>query len=228
MKTTHKILLVGIAAILIGVAFISFPKQDTKEVIAQEQVVETPIENEIETEEDLIDEFDINLTIGKYVDLDDENDIEQLEAIVENTPLELETAYIIMSYSRKFDVQPSLILAMIELESNFDQYCKGNADDRGYLQIIPGTEEWLIDLYGDELGFEYNPENIYDADYNIGLGVAYISLLKNAYGEEYDRILSEYNRGPYNLKKYYESNNTYETAYSRSILSREKKYTGLN
>ena len=50
------------------------------------------------------------------------------------------SAEVELIYLRKFNIKPSLILAMIELESNFDQYCVGAAEDRGYLQIIPGTK----------------------------------------------------------------------------------------
>ena len=221
-----------VVAITCAVVFSFLGKQASAEVLeVQEQEQLEVLEEQIleeNSEESQIEKVDIELTIGKYVDLDDKEDVTLLQEITDNTPLDFETAYILVTYARGFDVQPSLILAMIELESNFDQYCSGAADDRGYLQVIPGTEKWLIELFGEELGFEYNPERIFDADYNIGLGVAYISLLKNAYGDDYNRMLSEYNRGPYNLKKYFEKNDTYETAYSRSILSREKKYTAYN
>lgn len=117
---------------------------------------------------------------------------------------------------------------MIDLESNFGQYEVGGADDRGYMQIIPSTEKWLAKEFGEKIGVEFNPEQIFEPTYNIGLGAAYLSLLKGVYGENYNRILSEYNRGPYNLKRYYEANNTYVTTYSKVVLSREKKYLTFN
>lgn len=169
-----------------------------------------------------------DLILEKYAGLDMVEDVKIVEDIEASTPLDLEAAYAVVYYSKKFEIQPSLLLAMIEAESNFDRYCVGTHEDRGYLQIIPPTEKWLAETYSEELKIEYNPERIFEPDYNIGLGAAYISLLKNAYGNDLNRILSEYNRGPYNLKKFYEENNTYETAYSRSILSREKKYEKFN
>ncbi len=174
---------------------------------------------------------DINpeLVLQKYVELDYQEDIQLISDIEAHTSLDFDTAYVLVAYARKFDIRPSLLLAMIELESNFEQYCVGIHQDRGYLQIIPPTEEWLVSVFGEELNIEYNPDKIFDPDYNIGLGAAYIYLLKEAYGEEnINRILSEYNRGPYNLKKYYEKHHTYETSYSRSIISREKNYEQYN
>lgn len=166
--------------------------------------------------------------IEKYINLDDADSVAKVNEITEGTPLDFETACIVVEYANQFELNPSLILAVIDLESDFKQYEVGTANDRGYMQIIPSTEKWLANEFGAEIGFEYNPENIFDPKYNIGLGAAYLSLLKNAHGEDYNRILSEYNRGPYNLRRYYEANNTYVTSYSRVVLSREKKYLAFN
>ncbi len=166
--------------------------------------------------------------VGKYVNVDLSSDLDKVEEIAEKTPLDMETAAIIIAYSKKFKVKPSLILAVMKLESNFNRYAVGKDDDRGYMQIIPPTEKWLAEKYGYKLGLKYNPNQIFKPEYNIGLGVIYLSILKKAYGENYDRILSEYNRGPYNLREYYEKHNTYATSYSRGVLRREKVFVELN
>jgi uncharacterized coiled-coil protein SlyX len=166
--------------------------------------------------------------VEKYINLDDADSVAKVNEITEGTPLDFETACIVVEYANQFELNPSLILAVIDLESNFKQYEVGAADDRGYMQIIPSTEKWLANEYGDKIGVTYDPEKIFDPEYNIGLGAAYLSLLKNVHGEDYNRILSEYNRGPYNLRRYYEANNTYVTTYSRVVLSREKKYLAFN
>ncbi|MCG8485728.1 MAG: transglycosylase SLT domain-containing protein [Clostridia bacterium] len=178
--------------------------------------------------EPCVEEADANDTMKKYVQLDNQEDMQLIKNIESNTPLDFDTSCIIISYARKFNIKPSLILAMIDLESNFNQFSVGTHEDRGYLQIIPPTEKWLIEEFGEELDMEYDPERIFEPEYNIGLGTAYISLLSSAYGDNINRILSEYNRGPYNLKKFYEKHKTYETSYSRSILKREKKYEHFN
>lgn len=148
--------------------------------------------------------------------------------ISESTPLDFQTSEIIVDYCYKLDLQPSLVLALIDLESSFDQYVVGASNDRGYCQVIPCTEKWLADSFGHLLGLEYNPDRIFEPEYNIGLGMLYLHILKEAYGEDYHRILSEYNRGYNNIGKYYLKNQTYVTAYSRGILSRERKFNELN
>lgn len=149
---------------------------------------------------------------------------ERVKIILELTPLDAETAKVVLECADTFKVRPSLILGIMDLESNFGQYLVGTSQDRGYMQIIPGTEKWLATAYGEELGITYNPDNIFEADYNIPLAVKYIQVLRMEYGSNYTKILTSYNRGNYGLQKWYEEHGTYETAYSRVILKREQKY----
>lgn len=180
---------------------------------------------ELEDKQKVLDELK---GVQKYINMDLSTNLDKIQELEKKTPLDLETSAIVVSYANKFNIKPSLILAVIKLESNFKQYEVGDDDDRGYMQIIPSTEKWLAQKYGDKLGLKYDPNKIFEPEYNIGLGVIYLSILKEAYGENYDRILSEYNRGPYNLKAYYEKHKTYSTDYSRGVLRREKKFIELN
>ncbi len=165
--------------------------------------------------------------IEKYIDFTNDGQLKKVFAITQNTPLDILTASIIVNYSEKLDIPISLIMALIELESQFVQNEVGDAEDRGYCQIIPGTEKWLADTYGHILGIKYNPDRIFEPEYNIGLGALYLYHLKTAYKDDYHRILSEYNRGPYNLKAYYNRTNTYVTTYSNVVLKKEVKYKEL-
>lgn len=166
--------------------------------------------------------------VQKYIHMDIASDLDKVEKIAKETPLDIETAAIVVSYAEKLDLKPSLILAVIKLESNFNKYEVGEDNDRGYMQIIPSTEKWLAKKYGYKLGLKYNPKRIFEPEYNIGLGAIYLSILKESYGENYNRILSEYNRGPYNLREYYNKHKTYVTSYSRGVLRREKAFLVFN
>lgn len=148
--------------------------------------------------------------------------------IADQTPLDYETSLILVDYAEEFNLNPSLILAIIETESNFNPTEVGTHQDRGLMQIIPPTERWLAKDMGKDIGLEYNPERIFDPEYNIGLAAIYLSTLRDAYGNNFSRILSEYNRGPYNLARYFQNNGTYSTGYSKNVLSREVKYLAFN
>lgn len=152
---------------------------------------------------------------------------ERVKIILELTPLDVEAAKVVLSAADQMNVRPSLILGVMDLESNFSQYMVGTSQDRGYMQIIPGTEKWLARAYGEELGLTYNPERIFDADYNIPLAVKYLAVLQKQYRGNDTKALTSYNRGDAGLKKWYEEHGTYETAYSRVVLKREKKYLAV-
>lgn len=151
------------------------------------------------------------------------SDNKRVDEIMRLTPLDQETAAIVIEYADKYDIRPSLILGVMDLESNFNPNLVGTSDDRGYMQIIPGTEKWLVKAYGEELNLTYDPSRIFDADYNIPLAVKYLSILKKEYGND-TQMLTSYNRGDYGMEKWFKKHGTYETAYSRVILKREKKY----
>lgn len=180
---------------------------------------------ELEKRKNILDELE---PVQKYINMDVNSDLDKVMNISKNTKLDLQTSAIVVAYSEKFDLNPSLVLAVIKLESNFNQYEVGKHEDRGYMQIIPATEKWLAEKYGYRLGLTYDREMIFEPHYNIGLGVIYLSLLKEAYGNNYHKILSEYNRGPYKLREYFNKNKTFATSYSRGVLSREKQFLQLN
>jgi len=239
-KSSFSIIsLIFILGIIFGGVVLTVHNNNTEMAIKELEIKNRQYESEIskldltvaKLEKELKERDFIEEKIKKiedHIDLSDEEGIEKAKKISEKTPLDFITSCIVLKYSEKFNLKPSLILSVIDLESNFKQYEVGTSEDRGYMQIIPDTEKWLASEFGDAIGFKYNPDNIFDPDYNIGLGSAYLSLLKKEYGNDYNRILSEYNRGPYNLKKYYEANKTYVTDYSKVVLRKEKKYLAYN
>ncbi|PAB60786.1 lytic transglycosylase domain-containing protein [Anaeromicrobium sediminis] len=201
---------------------------------SEEEVVEI-LDEKILNLEELIKEIERKQKVlnkisrvQNYVKMDLRSNIDKVLEIEKNTPLDMEAAAVVVAYSEKFNINPSLILAVIKQESNFNKYEVGADEDRGYMQVIPSTEKWLANKFGKSIGIKYDPSKIYDPEYNIGLGTIYLSILKKNYGENYNKILSEYNRGPYNLKAYYNKHKTYTTSYSRGVLTKEKKFLKFN
>lgn len=175
------------------------------------------------------EDFELLRKIGKYVDLQNKKDLKKIKIISQNTGFDLEKSAIILFYKKTLDIPDlSIIFALIDLESNFNQYEVGKDNDRGYFQILPQTEEWLSKTYGASMGIEYNPERIFETEYNVGLGLLYLQHLKRVHKNDIYKILGEYNRGPRGLIKYFKDNGTYVTDYANAILSREYKYISTN
>lgn len=147
--------------------------------------------------------------------------------IRQHAPLDQRSALAAAVYAKRFNLNPSLLLAVISKESNFNQFTVGSHRDRGFMQIIPGTERFLARQFGAQLSLKYNPKQIFEPEYNIGFGAAYLGSMKDRYGDLH-RVLTEYNRGEGGANKYFRRNSTYSTTYSRAVLELEQRYISLN
>lgn len=223
-RTFRTIYMVLVPVLIIGFALVSYAETVAREVPG---IPETELEGAFaevyeKAEMEKIESAQALISPSRF------EQMEKVERLVRETPLEEKAASVLVDYSGRFGIRLSLMLALMELESNFKKYEVGTHQDRGYMQIIPGTEKWLAEEFGPMAGLTYNPERIFEEKYNIGLATLYLAHLKHAYGGNDHRILSEYNRGPYNLRAYYGKHGTYETTYSRKVLSLEKKYLAFN
>ena len=94
--------------------------------------------------------------------------------------------------SEEFDVEPSLIYAVIHTESSFEPRATSSAGAKGLMQITDTTLDWALKRAGEQ--GKYSPEDLYDPSVNIHYGVYVLTLL----GEQFDNtqtILAAYNAG---------------------------------
>ncbi|MEM9173138.1 MAG: lytic transglycosylase domain-containing protein [Pseudomonadota bacterium] len=93
--------------------------------------------------------------------------------------------------AKRVDLPPELVLAVIEIESNFDRFAVSRAGARGLMQVMPF---WL-----DEIG---RPgDNLFDIDTNLRMGC---TILRHYYDKErgnLHRSLARYN-GSLGSRKY--------------------------
>lgn len=157
-----------------------------------------------------------------------DEDLLKAERVLSTIPVDMRSAAAVSYYSRRFGLRTSFVIAVMEQESCFNQYTVGTHQDRGFMQIIPSTERFIAKSYGPGIGLQYNPERIFEAEYNIALSTAYLGDMNYQYQGDNHRMLSEYNRGSGKLATYYRKNGTYATSYSKSVLAKEQKYLELN
>ncbi|MEA1955782.1 MAG: murein transglycosylase domain-containing protein [Campylobacterota bacterium] len=122
---------------------------------------------------------------------------------------------IVDKYAKKYDISKNLIYAIIQTESNFNQFAVSHAGAYGLMQIVPSSAG--IDAYKYAKGKSWKPTKSYlfNAQNNIELGVAYLSILdtkylKGIYNEisrEYC-VICAYNTGSGNVLKAFSSNRT--------------------
>ena len=90
---------------------------------------------------------------------------------------------IIERYAREFDVDPVLVRAVIQVESDFNKACVSRKGARGLMQLMPGTAR------------RFNVAEIHDPDQNIRGGVHYLSILLRLFRDDLPRALAAYNAG---------------------------------
>jgi soluble lytic murein transglycosylase-like protein len=85
--------------------------------------------------------------------------------------------------ARRANLDPQLVLALIQVESNFDRFAISSAGAQGLMQIMPF---WL-----DEIG---KPEdNLFDIETNLRFGCTILSLYLEREKGDMHRALARYN-----------------------------------
>ena len=97
---------------------------------------------------------------------------------------------IIEQASQRFNLEPSLIKAVIKAESDFDHEATSEKGAQGLMQLMPET--------ADEMAVDdpYNPEE------NIFGGARYLSSLMGRFNNDLKLALAAYNAGPEKVDTY--------------------------
>src|SRR5437764_1037561 len=86
-------------------------------------------------------------------------------------------------YADMYNVDPVLVRAVIQVESDFNPRCVSNKGARGLMQLIPEPAQ------------RSGVKDIFDPDDNIRGGVHYLSDLLDMFGHDVERTLAAYNAG---------------------------------
>jgi soluble lytic murein transglycosylase-like protein len=118
---------------------------------------------------------------------------------------------IIKAASEKFNVETSLVKAVIKAESGFDHTAVSSKGAQGLMQLMPGTAEAM------EVDDPYNPEK------NSFGGTTYLSKMLERYNNDVRLALAAYNAGPEKVDKYKDVPPFNET---KIFIERVMKYYG--
>lgn len=105
-------------------------------------------------------------------------------------------------YANEYNVDPVLVRAVIQVESDFNPNCVSNKGARGLMQLIPETAR------------RYGVKSIFDPEENIRGGVRYLADLMSMFNNDLHRALAAYNAGEGAVNRFggippYEETTTY-------------------
>ncbi len=103
---------------------------------------------------------------------------------------------IIHRYAREYDVNPSMISAVISRESHYDPYAESRVGARGLMQIMEDTGSWIASRQGNK-DYQYN--HLFDPDLNVRFGAWYLAYLSDIYQGNPIMVAAAYHAGANNV-----------------------------
>jgi soluble lytic murein transglycosylase len=88
--------------------------------------------------------------------------------------------------------EPALTLGITRQESGFDPMARSGADARGMMQLLPATAA----SEARRLGMGFETSMLYQPDYNMQLGQAFLGRQINNFSGSYQMAIAAYNAGP--------------------------------
>ncbi len=113
--------------------------------------------------------------------------------------------------AQKYDVNPSLVKAVITIESCFQPNARGSSGEKGLMQLMPGTAR------------RFNIRNGYNTWQNIHGGSRYLGTLMDRYQGNTPRAIAAYNAGEGNVSL---GGRIPNTGYVNKVLTALNKFTG--
>lgn len=104
----------------------------------------------------------------------------------------------VAEYSKKYDVNPMLVFAIMKAESNFNENAKSKKDARGLMQITGDTGTWIAEQIGVK---DFNVDMLNEPEVSIEFACWYLNNLSSEFDSE-DLVIAAYNAGRGNVQKW--------------------------
>ena len=134
--------------------------------------------------------------------------------------------------AKRFDIDRTLLYALIHSESNFNPMCTSAVGARGLMQLMPEAAS-EADKFLNKRKTErpISPEQLYAADTSILLGSAYLHMLKVRYFGEFKNVqnrralsVAAYNCGPWYVKRRITPKADFEKLSAEEAVALIRKY----
>ena len=110
---------------------------------------------------------------------------------------------IIIASARRYQLDPSLVAAIVFVESKYIPTASSYRGARGLMQIMPNTGMWIAEQLAMK---EFDLNMLFDTLINVSFGCWYLANLQQEFNDDLIVVLAAYNAGRGNVKKWLESN----------------------
>lgn len=127
-------------------------------------------------------------------------------------------------YSKAYNLDKSLVMAIIKAESDFDNNAVSKSGAMGLMQLIPSTSKWIA----GELKEDYATISMFDPETNIKFGCFYLRYLFDKFYDQ-STVICAYNAGEGVVKSWFGYGNVVEETKitydeTREYLKRVNSY----
>jgi soluble lytic murein transglycosylase len=126
---------------------------------------------------------------------------------------------IVRVHARNYDLDPSLLAAVIEQESKFRADAKSSAGAIGLMQLQPATAKGIAIRTG---GSKFVLSDLYDPELNIRYGSWYLHHLMVKYGDE-RLALAAYNAGQQNVDRWRAAGQGVQFSETRAYIDKVER-----
>ena len=126
----------------------------------------------------------------------------------------------VLKHARRHNVDPLLVLAVVEQESRFNAKAKGRHGEIGLMQIKPDTATWMASKMGMRAP---RARDLWNPETNVKWGVAYLAYLHGRYSKMGLVFLDAYNMGVARMNRRYREGGTGNTGYALGVDQRLRR-----
>jgi len=137
-----------------------------------------------------------------------------------NDPDAWRISEVVLDESQKRNLDPLLVLAVIQIESEFQHTAVSAVGARGMMQIMPDTGKYLADALRRERGLrpaDFKPESLDDPLTNIRLGTYYLHDLRKKF-QNIGLALVAYNLGPAEVQNRIENKIDFSDEFAAAVM----------
>ena len=134
-------------------------------------------------------------------------------------------AHVIVEEARAHDLEPDLVMAVIEVESAGYHLAESHVGALGLMQLLPPTGREMA----EDLGIEWKgPDTLFDPIINVRLGTAYLRVLADKYEGDVNTALAAYNWGPGRIDRRLARGASVPTRYVEQVRRAADRYAAAS